>query len=45
MIEYHITCPRCKSQQTELTMHHGYTYYYCENCNTLIDFEGNLEEW
>ena len=44
MTKYHITCPICKSEQTELTMHQGYTYYYCENCKALINFDGSLEK-
>lgn len=42
-----IVCPKCQSEQIEITMRRGYTYYYCINCGTYINFDGteSIEEW
>lgn len=39
-----IECPKCKSMQIEQTMHRGYNYLYCENCGSLLDYDGNIVE-
>lgn len=37
-----IECPKCKSMQISETMRGGYNYLYCENCRSLLDYEGNV---
>ena len=37
-----IVCPKCQSEQIEITMRRGYTYYYCINCGKIASEEHHV---
>ena len=37
-----VECSNCRSEQTVLTMHHGWTVWYCENCHNYLTADGEV---
>ena len=37
-----IQCSKCGSVQTSITMHRGYNCWYCENCHSYLNANGEV---